>query len=50
MIEERRMRWVGHVAHMGKIKCGYKVLFRKCEWRTSRGRPGRRWKDNIKWI
>jgi hypothetical protein len=39
VIKSRRMRWVGHVAHMGE---------RRDEGRRPLGRPRRRWEDNIK--
>jgi hypothetical protein len=44
MIKPRRMRWAGHVAHMGKRRCVYEVLVRRLEGK----RPRRRWGDNIK--
>jgi hypothetical protein len=25
-IKSRRMRWLGHIAHMGEIKNAYKIL------------------------
>jgi hypothetical protein len=31
VIRSRRMRWVGHVAHMGEMGNEYKVLVRKKE-------------------
>jgi hypothetical protein len=31
MTKLRRMRWVGHVAHMGRMKHAYKMLSRKHE-------------------
>jgi hypothetical protein len=27
MIESRRVRWAGHVAHMGGMRSAYKILF-----------------------
>jgi len=42
------MRWVGHVARMGKRKSVYRVLARKPEGKTPLGRPRRRREDNIK--
>jgi len=43
MIKLRRMRWAGHVAHMGEERRVYRVLLRR-----PLGRPRRRWVDNIR--
>jgi hypothetical protein len=43
-IKSRRMRWAGHVARMGEMKNAYRLLVGK----RPRGRPRRRWVDNIK--
>ena len=43
-----RMRWAGHVAHMGEGRGVCSVLAGKLEGKRSRGRPRRRWEDNIK--
>jgi len=42
------MRWVGHVARMGKEKGVCRVLVGKSERRTPLGRPRRRWVDSIR--
>jgi len=42
------MKWMGHVARMGERRGVYKILVGKPEGRRPLGRPGRRWKDNIK--
>ena len=42
------MRWVGHVASMGKGRGVYRVLVGKPEGRRPLGRPSRRWEDNIR--
>ena len=47
VIKSRRMRWVGHVAHMGEERVMYRVLLGKLEGRRPMGRPRRRWVDNI---
>ena len=47
-IISRRMRWVGHVARMGERRGVYRVLMGKPEGKRPRGRPRRRWEDNIK--
>jgi len=43
-----RMRWAGHVAHMGERRGVYWVLVGKPEGKIPFGRPRHRWKDNIK--
>jgi len=34
-----RMRWAGHVAHMGERRCLYRVLVGKTEGKRQLGRP-----------
>jgi len=48
VIKSRRMRWAGHVAHMGEERGVYSVLLGKLEWKRPLGRPRRRWVDNIR--
>ena len=48
VIKSRRMRWDGHVAHMGKEREVYRVLMGKPEGKRPLGRPRRRWVDNIR--
>ena len=48
VINSRRMRWVGHVTHMGEERGVYRVLVGKPEGRRPLGRPRRRWVDNIR--
>ena len=48
VIKSRRMRWAGHVAHMGEERVVYRVLVGKSEGRRQLGRPRRRWVDNIR--
>ena len=48
VIKSRRMRWVGHVAHMGERRGIYRVLMGKPEGKRPLGRLGGRWEDNIK--
>ena len=45
VIKSRRMRWAGHVAHMGEERGVYRVLVGKPEGRRPLGRPRRRWVD-----
>jgi hypothetical protein len=49
VIKSRRMRWAGHVAHMGEGRDVYRVLIARPESKRPLGRPRRRWEDNIKW-
>ena len=48
VIKSRRMRWAGHVAHMGEERGVYRVLMGKPEGRRPLARPRRRWVDNIR--
>ena len=48
VVKSRRMRWAGHVAHMGEGRDVYRVLVGKPEGMRPLGRPRRRWEDNIK--
>jgi hypothetical protein len=47
-IKSRRMRWAGHVAHMGEERKAYKVLVGKPEGKRPLGRLRRRWEDGIR--
>ena len=47
-IKSRRMRWAGHVAHMGEERGVYRVLVGKPEGKRPLGRSRRRWVDNIR--
>jgi hypothetical protein len=48
IIKSRRMRWVGHVARMGKKRNAYRILVGKPEGKSPLGRPRHRWEDNIR--
>jgi hypothetical protein len=48
VIKSRRMRWAGHVAHMGDRRGVYRALAGKPEGKRPLGRPRCRWKDDIK--
>jgi hypothetical protein len=48
VIKSRRMRWAGHVAHMGEGRGVYGVLVGRPEGKRPLRRPRRRWEDNIK--
>jgi hypothetical protein len=47
VIKSRRMRWAGHVAHMGEGRDVYRVLVGRHEGKRPLRRPRRRWEDNI---
>jgi hypothetical protein len=48
VIKSRRMRLVGHVAHMGEGRGVYRVLVGRPEGKRPLGRPRCRLEDNIK--
>ena len=48
VIKSRRMRWAGHMAHMGEERRVYRVLVGKPEGKRPLGRPRHRWVDNIR--
>jgi hypothetical protein len=48
VIESRRMRWAGHVAHRGDGKSVYRVLVGRPKGNRPLGRPRHRWEGNIK--
>jgi len=48
VIKSRRMRWTGHVAHMGERRSIYRILVGKPKGKRPLGRPRRRWENNIK--
>jgi hypothetical protein len=47
-VKSRRIRWAGHVAHMGEERKMYKVLAGKPEGKRPLGRLRRRWEDGIR--
>jgi hypothetical protein len=47
-VKSRRMRWAGHVAHMGEDRGVHRVLVVKPEEKRPLGRPRHRLEDNIK--
>jgi len=48
VVKTRRMRWAGHVGHMGDGRGVHRVLVGKPEGKRPLERPRRRWEDNIK--
>jgi hypothetical protein len=47
-IQERRIRWEGHVVRIVKMRNAYKILVEKHEGKKQLGRPRRGWENNIK--
>jgi hypothetical protein len=47
-VKSRRMRWAGHVAHMGEERKVYKVLVGEPEGKRPLGRPRCRCEDGIR--
>jgi hypothetical protein len=47
-IKSRRMKWVGHVAHMGEGRNVYRVLVGKVKGKRPNERQRCRWEDGIK--
>jgi hypothetical protein len=50
VIKSRRMRWAGHVAHIGEKRGAYRNLVWRPEERRPLGRQRRKWEDNIKMV
>jgi hypothetical protein len=48
LIKSIRMRWAGHVAHIGEKRGVYRVLAGIPEGKRPMGRPRLRWEDDIK--
>jgi hypothetical protein len=49
----RRMKWAGHVTHMGGMRNAYKIFIRKPEGKRPLGRPRSRWIlgcESVDWI
>jgi hypothetical protein len=47
-MKSRRMRWAGHVSHMGAKGNACKILVGMLEGKRPLGRHRCRWEDNIK--
>jgi hypothetical protein len=47
-MESRRMVWAGRAACMGEMRSAYKILVGKSEGKRPRGRPRRKWEDDIR--
>jgi hypothetical protein len=47
VIKIRRMEWLGHVVRMNETRCVKKIFEGKLEGRKGRGRPRRRWINDV---
>ena len=47
-VQERRLRWYGHVMRREEHYIGRRAMEMKVQGRRKRGRPKRRWLDNVK--
>jgi hypothetical protein len=48
VIKSKRMRWVGHVSRIVKMRGAYRILVGTYERKRPLGRPRHRWEYNIK--
>jgi hypothetical protein len=48
VVRSRRVRWVGHVARIGKMRKAYNIFVGKPEEKRRFGKPRHRWEDNIR--
>ena len=46
-VRETRLRWYGHVMRMNEENPTKKTVNKEVEGRRTRGRPRKRWRDNI---
>ena len=47
-VQERRLRWYGHVMRSEEHYVGRRAMVMKVQGRRKRGRPKRRWLDKVK--
>ena len=47
-VQERRLKWYGHVMRREEHCVGRRAMEMKVQWRRKRGRPKRRWLDKVK--
>ena len=47
-VQERRLKWYGHVMRREEHYVGRRAIEMKVQWRMKRGRPKRRWLDKVK--
>jgi hypothetical protein len=48
VIKSTRIRLAGYVARMGTMRNAYEIFVGETEEKRPRGRPRRRWEDNIR--
>jgi hypothetical protein len=48
VIKSRKLKWAEHVERMEKSRGVYNIVLGKLEEKRPRGRPQRRWENNIK--
>jgi hypothetical protein len=48
VIKSRRMKWAGHVAHMGEMRNAYRILVGKPEGKRLLGGGRHRWEYDIR--
>ena len=46
-VQESRLKWYGHVSRREDEYVGKRVMGMEVPWKRRRGRPKRRWLDNI---
>ena len=46
-IKGQRISWLGHVERMEEDRMPKKKFIQELEWRRRRGRPRRRWKEEV---
>jgi len=47
VMKSRRMRWVGHLAQMGKMRNAYSILVGESESKIPLRRPRHRWENRV---
>ena len=47
-VQERRLKWYGHVMRREERNVGRRVMVMKVQGRRERGKPKRRWLDKVK--
>ena len=47
-VQERRLKWYGHVMRSGEHYVGRRAMVMKVQGRRKRRRPKRRWLDKVK--
>ena len=47
-VQERRLKWHGHLMRREEPYVGRRAMKMKVQWRRRRGRPRRRWLDRVR--